>query len=77
MKELMPLDTGKALIDHSIEALTPACDSILIVTSLEKLPSIAAYVDKYKTEVPIFFCNSTICRRHLGSCSLYIRLAGG
>jgi len=55
MKELMPLGKGMALIDHSIEALMLSCNSILIVTSLEKLPSIAAHVDKYKADIPIWF----------------------
>lgn len=53
MKELMPLSTGQALIDHTIAAMTRRVDAVLVVTSSEKLPALAAHL--YKWDFPIMY----------------------
>ena len=55
MKELMPLAKGRAIIDHTIGVMANACDDIVIVTSPEKLPSIAAHVNQTYCNLPISY----------------------
>jgi len=47
IKELMPTGKGEAIIDFCMQALIPATDAILVVTSPEKLPVMAAHLAKH------------------------------
>jgi dTDP-glucose pyrophosphorylase len=47
MKELMPLRHGRAIIDHTIDVMFGAVDHIVVVTSMEKLPALAAHVSQH------------------------------
>lgn len=54
-KELLPISKNEAVIDRSMTALGRATDAILVVTSQEKLPILAQYLDSRQYGAPVFY----------------------
>ncbi len=54
-KELLPISNGEAVIDRAMQALGRATDAILVVTSQDKLPILAQYLDGQQYGAPVFY----------------------